>query len=148
MTVLTHLEQVFPGCPAAVAEVRRFVAEPLRRYGFGTRLDDALLCVSELATNAIKHTTSGHSTFVVALDVDDAGGARVSVVDQGAAGVPVVQVPSSDAEGGRGLLLVNVLADGVGHAMVPGGRQATWFALRRPPEPPEPLAPARTEIPS
>ncbi|GAA3958776.1 hypothetical protein GCM10022384_09580 [Streptomyces marokkonensis] len=75
-----------------------------------------VLCVSELATNALVHGVPPGRGFLVRL-LPCGDGVRVEVHDSGD-GVPAV--PQTDVrepgEGGRGLLLVSELADkwGVG----------------------------------
>src|SRR5216683_2147236 len=54
--VTTPKRRVFPGRPEQVAHARRFVARVLDGCPVA---DDALLCASELASNAIRHTRSG-----------------------------------------------------------------------------------------
>lgn len=73
--------QAFPGSPEQVGNVRRAI-----RFYLGScpASDDVTLIVSELATNAILHSRSGHGgTFVVRaelhptwvwIEVEDAGG--------------------------------------------------------------------------
>jgi hypothetical protein len=54
--VATPKRRVFPGRPDQVAQARRFVGRVLSGCPVA---DDALLCVSELASNAIRHTRTG-----------------------------------------------------------------------------------------
>ncbi|MET9762400.1 ATP-binding protein [Streptomyces sp. NPDC006372] len=102
----------------SVPAARAFAQETLRDWGGYGRADDVLLCVSELATNALVHGVPPGRGFLLRLvPYGEGGGVRVEVHDSGE-GVPVqprqdVQEPG---EGGRGLLLVSELADkwGVG----------------------------------
>jgi anti-sigma regulatory factor (Ser/Thr protein kinase) len=99
--------------PAARHFARAFLAE----WGLdGTeRGGDVLLCVSELATNALVHGVPAGRQFRVFLRYDGHV-LRVEVHDSGG-GVPRVDAhPDDTEEGGRGLLLVTALADkwGVG----------------------------------
>ncbi|MFC5855224.1 ATP-binding protein [Streptomyces chlorus] len=86
------------------------------------REDDVLLCVSELATNALVHGVPPGRGFLLRMVPYGEGagdrGVRVEVHDSGG-GVPAVPEAgeaSEPGEGGRGLLLVGELADkwGVG----------------------------------
>jgi anti-sigma regulatory factor (Ser/Thr protein kinase) len=106
-----------PGSAAALAfdldslaALRRFVVAEALRHSLGeSQRDDLELMVDELATNAVRHGTGTGTVHLWAC------GDRVwcEVVAGGALGDPMagrepVQV---DADGGRGLLLVNHLAD-------------------------------------
>src|ERR1039457_1708519 len=86
----------FPGKAAAVGLARAFVARVLREEW--PRLDDVLLLVSEIASNAIRHTASGDDgagfDVIVALDVHTARG---EIGDRGSSSEPRV----SDDDGGR-----------------------------------------------
>ncbi|WP_425588549.1 ATP-binding protein [Streptomyces venetus] len=98
----------------SVPAARAFVQEALRDWrGYG-RADDVLLCVSELATNALVHGVPPGRGFLLRLvPYGEGGGVRVEVHDSGDGGAPVL--PQRDdgepREGGRGLLLVSELAD-------------------------------------
>lgn len=98
----------------SVPAAREFVREAVTDWGFGVRLDDVLLCVSELATNALVHGVPPGRGYRVRLLLEKGGVAlRVEVHDSGN-GEPGVREP--DGESGRGLLLVAAVADrwGVG----------------------------------
>jgi hypothetical protein len=56
--VATPKRRVFPGRPDQVAHARRFVGRILTGCPVA---DDALLCTSELASNAIRHTRTGRN---------------------------------------------------------------------------------------
>jgi len=98
-----------PGFPEEVSRARRWTRDILR----GSPLaEDAELIVSELSANAILHTASGltsgsfHlalavSTQVIALSVTDDGGAGTA---------PKVEHQGQEAEHGRGLGMVSVIA--------------------------------------
>ena len=108
--------------PASVPGARRFVADGLASWGRLDLVDDATLCVSELAGNAALHSAS---TFMeVAMETADQV-VRISVEDHGlvpsAAVVPRPSFPDPDDEldallleleptTGRGLAIVSVLA--------------------------------------
>ncbi|WP_063768319.1 ATP-binding protein [Streptomyces griseus] len=105
----------------SVPAARGFARDALAEWEIGPRADDVLVCVSELATNALVHGVPPGRGFLLRLLPYD-GGVRVEVHDSGD-GVPAIPLAegAEPAEGGRGLLLVAALADkwGVG-ARAPG----------------------------
>jgi anti-sigma regulatory factor (Ser/Thr protein kinase) len=115
----------------APARARRWTAERLRgQLGSGSGaaqlIDDALLCVSELVTNAVQ---AGCSALRLELELDDAG-VRLAVVDD-APGLPKPRRAGPGDRRGRGLPLVDALAGRWGVA--PDGRgKAVWVELPRP----------------
>ncbi|MET9701084.1 ATP-binding protein [Streptomyces sp. NPDC006529] len=112
-------EWAYPRSRRTVRSAREFAAVTLHRWGVTCRQDEVLLCVSELATNAVlRGVPPGRGYRLRLLRFADL--VRVEVHDSGG-GRPCVQNRDLDAEGGRGLLLVAALADrwGVG-VRVPG----------------------------
>ncbi|UUU25126.1 ATP-binding protein [Streptomyces sp. DSM 40750] len=98
---------------------REFTREALADWTAVIRTDDVLLCVSELATNALLHGVPPGRGFRLHLALDSAGVLRIEVHDSGPGEIHAPEPspePSPEAEGGRGLLLVAALADkwGVG----------------------------------
>ena len=73
--------------------------------------DVAVLLVSELFGNSVRHSGSGVAggTVTVAVPAGD-GLVRVEVTDRGGPGVPRLVPAGGDAESGRGLELVAALA--------------------------------------
>jgi len=127
----------FPGEAEAVGQAREFVAGVLGRDWPG--LDDALLMVSEIASNAVRHTASGDGDGWFDVLVSLSGHtARVSVVDRGSSSEPrIVHDGGGFGEGvltgGRGLRIVDALADGWGH----GGDELSrvvWFEITAKPD--------------
>jgi len=91
--------------------------------------DDAVLLVSELFGNSVRHSGSGlpGQTVMVVVRAGD-GVVRVEVTDHGGPGVPLPRLAADDAEGGRGLGLVAALAGRWGWRQR-SGRTVTWFEL-------------------
>ncbi len=87
------------------------------------RTDVAALLTDELIANAVKH---GKPPVVLTLEIDR-GMLFVAVTDA-APEFPTVRRPSSDAESGRGMRLVDVLSDGWGIDRLPPGKRV-WFRL-------------------
>jgi anti-sigma regulatory factor (Ser/Thr protein kinase) len=118
--------RVFPGHPDQVAKARHFVRVTL---GEAPVVDEAVLLVSELCTNALLHTASGHGgTFEVVVCMH-LSWVRIEVRDEGAPRPPVAwQSTDTFAEDGRGLGLVELLADRWGHSGEQAGR-SVFFEL-------------------
>jgi anti-sigma regulatory factor (Ser/Thr protein kinase) len=118
---------VLPPDPASAAAARRFTGVLLRQWGFGERLDEARLLVSEVATNAVLHTAAPSRLRVAATD----GALRVEVHDRrGEHDAVVREHNNDDATSGRGLLLVRELADRWGISPASDGK-VVWFELDR-----------------
>ena len=92
--------------------------------------DVAILLVSELIGNSVRHSGSGDpgETVTVAVRTGD-GVVRVEITDRSGPGVPESYPAGRDAEGGRGLQLVAGLAARWGWRRR-GGQMVTWFELR------------------
>jgi anti-sigma regulatory factor (Ser/Thr protein kinase) len=115
-----------PGEAASASAARRFVAAELRQAGLDGLADTALLLVSELVANAVLHA---HTDLVVVVRVDTE---RVTVeVHDGVADAPSPKRYSTLSGTGRGLVLVEGLADGWGVEPTHGGK-FVWFELARP----------------
>jgi serine/threonine-protein kinase RsbW len=120
----------FPGEAAAVSQAREFVRGVLGSAW--PRLDDLLLMVSEIASNAVRHTASGDDGGWFDLTVSAAGLAvRIAIADGGGSSEP--QIPDGDKEpdvltGGRGLRIVDALAAKWGHTGDELGR-VVWFEM-------------------
>lgn len=108
--------------PVSVPGARRFVTDGLKSWSLHDVVDDAELCVSELAGNAALHSAS---TFMVVTLQRSAQSVRVAVEDDGLTPAmaihprmdfpgPGEQIPFDeiDAESttGRGLAIVSILA--------------------------------------
>ena len=123
--------RTFENSPDVVADARRFVTQRLGDVSLElTRIVG--LMVSELATNCVRHTTSD---FTVEIE-RDAREIRVRVSDRGE-GKPVLRTPDSTDPSGRGLRLVDELADSFGveydAARLAGretGTKTVWFVVR------------------
>jgi serine/threonine-protein kinase RsbW len=116
-----------PGLPASITEARRFVTSYLRELPPGLVML-AELAVSELATNALRHSRSGEpgGMLWVTITVFDSV-VRVAVTDQGGPGGPVVVTAGESAESGRGLQLMAAMVKEWGHHA--DGRGRTVWVL-------------------
>ncbi|MGQ5639852.1 MULTISPECIES: ATP-binding protein [unclassified Streptomyces] len=98
----------------SVCAAREFTRAVMKDWRQRARQDDVLLCVSELATNALLYGVPPGRGFSVRLCLLD-GVLRLEVHDSGP-GAARPREPDPESEGGRGLVLVSALADkwGVG----------------------------------
>jgi anti-sigma regulatory factor (Ser/Thr protein kinase) len=115
----------FPAAAAQVRETRRFLAGILADV---PEADEAVLCLSELTTNATVHSHSldgGHYTVRVELHSQHL---RVSVRDQGG---PWTPPGDGDEHHGRGLLIVSRLATSWGRDGQSTDGWTVWFEMDR-----------------
>ncbi len=114
---------------ASVADARARIRARLSEWGADAELrDDAGLVVTELFTNAVRHTDSKH----IMCALRDIGPyVRLEVTDQGCADAsPVPCTATDDEEGGRGLLLVSALAAAWGSdPAADGAGRVVWAEL-------------------
>jgi anti-sigma regulatory factor (Ser/Thr protein kinase) len=107
----------------APGHARRWITQRCREWECPELVDSAALLVSELVTNVFLHARTDclvHASFhrsVLAVTVTDGGGHEL-----------VVQPPSTSAEGGRGLAILEAVADdwGIDHSE---GTNSVWFRL-------------------
>ncbi|MBP5937746.1 ATP-binding protein [Streptomyces acidiscabies] len=103
-------ERCFRRDRRSVPAARRFALETLTGWGLASseRAHDVLLCVSELATNALLHGVPRGRQFLLSLRRD--GDSVVVEVHDSGDGVPRIAQGRDGDEGGRGLVLVAALS--------------------------------------
>jgi anti-sigma regulatory factor (Ser/Thr protein kinase) len=113
---------------SSVPGARRFVIDGLRQWGREHLVDDAALCVTEMAANSALHSGSPYLHVrlrdlepAVRLSVEDAGG----IVPLAAVAPPPL---ASQGTTGRGLAIVSVLAESWGIEERVDGRRV-WADL-------------------
>jgi len=125
---MTELVKTFelrlPSEPTAAA-VARAIVEAAASDLPETILTDAKLLTTEVVTNAIRHAR-GTQAVIVRVRRNDL--VRVEVVDQGPMFDPQPQTTSSRPGGGRGLMLVDRVANAWGVEPDEGGKKV-WFEL-------------------
>jgi anti-sigma regulatory factor (Ser/Thr protein kinase) len=114
------------GDPAAVSGARRFLRTTLLHWGVDDDVADAaVLCLSELVTNAVIHS---HGGCLVQVVLDD-GVLTTTVLDWGSAPRASVRAVDDPLQvHGRGLQLVDALAARWGHD-VEGDGASMWFSF-------------------
>nr|WP_088245296.1 sensor histidine kinase [Streptomyces sp. LUP47B] len=112
-----------------LGEIRHFATDAAARFGLARpRLDDLALAVAELTTNSVVH---GGGSGLLRMWTED-GRVVCEVRDRGHLTDLLAgrRPPSRDQHGGRGLLMVNLVADLVRVHTGPGGSTVRcWFAL-------------------
>jgi anti-sigma regulatory factor (Ser/Thr protein kinase) len=121
--------------PPSAARARRFVEETLARWQCDDLLDTVKLLVSELVGNAVAYTGSEVEVSVKLLP----DRLRIEVADESADWLRR-RTTSGDSVSGRGIEVVETLAESWGVAPRRGGK-AVWFELPRPAGPAAPAAP-------
>jgi anti-sigma regulatory factor (Ser/Thr protein kinase) len=106
------------------ARARSFLSEALTRWGYESIRDEAVIVVSELATNAVIHARREASLTVSARP----GAVRVAVAD-GDSVLPVKGEPSVFAPSGRGLIIVERLSSEWGAQTTETGK-SVWAEWR------------------
>ena len=96
----------FPPHPENVRHARRITRTALAAWGADDLIDSAETLVSELVTNALRYG-SGPVDLTLALTGESL---RIAVADEGPC-MPVARTACDDAQGGRGLMIVEMLAD-------------------------------------
>jgi anti-sigma regulatory factor (Ser/Thr protein kinase) len=122
--------------PRGARLARLLAAEQLRSWGLPA--DPATHIVAELATNAATHGRLPGRSFRLTLYVVGRT-LRIEVTDTRGDRLPGLQAPDALAESGRGLLVVDALADrwDVTEGRFP--RKTVWAELRLPAPEPAPM---------
>jgi serine/threonine-protein kinase RsbW len=117
--------RTFPARAEQIGEARRFLAHILNGF---PGADDAILCISELATNAVIHSKSQRpgGSFSVRAGIRHGDCLRVEVEDQGGRWAQPV---CPDGQHGRGLMIVGRLACDWGVAGDSQAGRTIWFVI-------------------
>ena len=117
-----------PPVVASVPLARHATLDLLRVWGSPHDLDDAALLVSELVANVVDHV-QGQAVLTLELAIGEEW-LRISVADSTSI-PPVVRALQHDRPRGRGLQLVEAIADRWGAEDHHGGKRI-WFELAAP----------------
>ncbi len=115
-----------PSEPEFIAKARTMVRETLGSWGLRTEIGDVELIVSELYTNAVVHG-GPHITLTLRL----AGPILSGAITDHSASAPALVRADAFAEHGRGLAIVDALADrwGIAPKTEESGK-TVWFVIR------------------
>ncbi|MEU1159719.1 SpoIIE family protein phosphatase [Streptomyces sp. NPDC005921] len=113
--------------PERVAEARQHLRELLHDWGSPDQLDSAVLLASEMLTNVLVHTDTDALLLAEVSGREARRRLRVEVTDAGD-DLPHKRRPGELASSGRGLVLIELLADAWG--VDPRGQgKSIWFEL-------------------
>ncbi|KKD09560.1 ATP-binding protein [Streptomyces sp. WM6386] len=125
-----------PHGPAGVGKARHRMRSQLRTGGVSEAvIDDAVLILSELLSNACKHgrplgdALAGDGDVRAAWRVDTGGRLTVEVTDGGGPTRPAPATPSVTAHGGRGLNIITALSDDWGVRDDARGEVTVWVVV-------------------
>ncbi|MFF2641032.1 ATP-binding protein [Streptomyces niveus] len=134
--VPTSSSMAVPHGPAGVGQARHRMRAELRGRGLSDAVvDDAVLILSELLSNACRHgrplgrTEIGDGDVRAAWEVDPVGRLTVEVTDGGGPTRPVPATPSVTARGGRGLNIITSLAEEWGVRDSTSGEVTVWVLV-------------------
>ncbi len=134
--VPTSSSMAVPHGPAGVGKARHRMRDQLRTGGLSEAvIDDAVLILSELLSNACKHgrplgdALAGDGDVRAAWRVDSRGRLVVEVTDGGGPTRPAPMTPSVTAHGGRGLNIITALADDWGVRDDARGEVTVWVVV-------------------
>ncbi|MFF1476201.1 ATP-binding protein [Streptomyces sp. NPDC058301] len=134
--VPTSSSMAVPHGPAGVGKARHRMREQLLGNGVSEPVvDDAVLVLSELLSNACRHgrplgrADVGDGDVRAAWQIDKAGRLTVEVTDGGGPTRPVPATPSVTARGGRGLNIISALAQDWGVRDSASGEVTVWVII-------------------
>ncbi|MXM64431.1 SpoIIE family protein phosphatase [Streptomyces sp. HUCO-GS316] len=116
-------QHVAPGDPEALTGARHMIRAAVRAWGARDRADEIELVADELITNALMHT-EGSAIVTLRVLTGSARRLRVDVEDTSSA-LPRRRDAGESGVSGRGLLLVDLLADAWG-VEARGGGKCVW----------------------
>lgn len=127
--VETVLAKAFGRLPAdlrSAGEARRMVRQTVEGWCGEECLDDVALCVSELVTNAVVHADSAPRVLVHVRPAV----IRIEISDDSDV-LPVIRGAAPTDTSGRGVSILEALADRWGTRRRSGGGKTVWFEVNR-----------------
>ncbi|MFJ4574501.1 ATP-binding protein [Streptomyces sp. NPDC088846] len=124
--------EIFPCEPSTAETGRKLVRDVLGIWHLDDLADRAELIITELIANASRHTPCPEIRLVVGRP--SATRVRVGIVDEEPSRLPVLSHAGEEDESGRGLLLIDAVADRWGCDLQSSGRRLrgkeVWAELR------------------
>ncbi|MBO2461727.1 ATP-binding protein [Actinomadura violacea] len=129
---MSQVSESFASDPAQVGAARKFIVEAAGLGSDDARAYDLRVCASEAVTNAVLHARKPGpddppSSLVVSVKTDRRG-VTVTVTDGGGVTTPTIRRKNpDDRENGRGVALIEALADRWGFERTTTGCTRVWF---------------------
>ncbi|HUF32548.1 MAG TPA: EAL domain-containing protein [Acidimicrobiales bacterium] len=118
-----------PRDPSCASRARHLVAKTLHDWDLPTLVEPATMIATELVTNALRHAQGP-----ISLSLRISNGLLIRVIDGSSATRPRVSpLREEESDRGRGLVVVDSLADAWGVQLLPHGK-AVWARLDLPAE--------------
>ncbi|MEV8522649.1 ATP-binding protein [Streptomyces sp. NPDC052000] len=112
--------------PEELASLRGIMRLHLTMWGLPHVIESAQLCVTELVTNVITHVgPQTPTTLAVAMNDNRL---RIEVIDPDTRALPTLLAPKADEESGRGMALVEAVAERWG-VILRADSKVTWCEL-------------------
>lgn len=131
-----HCRITLDPAPESTRAARDFTIAVLRGWYLDALIDDTVLVVSELVTNAIRHGTPGAGDDAARAPVELSWKCQASrlicTVTDLSLMPPVLGPADPDAESGRGLQVVQALAVAWGWMTAENGGKSVWAAFQIP----------------
>lgn len=118
--------ETLPSLEESAEVARKLVRTALAAWRMEELTDTAILIVTELVANAVKHTNSRVIRVVVCRPDEQV--VRIGVVDRARVMPELVEPGEELLTGGRGILLIDALAERWGTALYRWGKQV-WAEL-------------------
>ncbi|MGW2488644.1 ATP-binding protein [Streptomyces sp. NPDC001606] len=126
--------QTFPCEPQTAERGRKLVRDALGAWHLDDLTEPAQLIISELVANAARHTPCRSIRLLI--ERPTARRVHIGVVDRAPSRLPALGPADADSESGRGLLLIDALAERWGYTLLgshprrgPWGKE-TWAELK------------------
>jgi hypothetical protein len=111
---------------------REFTTNTLTAWGLDDLVDDAVVIISELVTNAVRHGLPGYAAVAdmpIKLTLVRQGRFVVCIVSDPSDQNPKIRPADDACENGRGLHVIEALSRVWGWTPLPGAGKAVWAAL-------------------
>lgn len=122
---MSHIERSFKPIPQSVCQARSFVTLAIGCHVDAAVCDDVQICVSELASNVLRHCNPKEGEFTVRVSLDSQGSVRMEVHDRDSDTHSIeTRIRDMDfySTHGRGMFIIEQLSEDWGVETTPNGK--------------------------